>query len=183
MNSHQHILKLSNIIPEKLHAKRILDILVWAADILRSPDVSKTSAINILMLLVVNFDALAQVSSFRIERRQIIFLRWMKDSNLGLWKRISSRLNAHWQTGWAIEDEANNIELDSPSLWSSSIQPTWLYVFVRLTGEFRHLYWNNPLDWSKVRIYQTLWKEVNISIVNQQGDSYGCFLHSDYSVI
>ena len=24
----------------------------------------------------------------------------------GLWKQISSRLNAHWQTDWAIEDQA-----------------------------------------------------------------------------
>ena len=40
--------------------------------------------------------------------------------------QIASRLNASWQTDWAIEDQAKKkLELDSPSLWSASIQPTW----------------------------------------------------------
>ena len=43
----------------------------------------------------------------------------------GLRHQIGSRLNAPWQTDWAIEDQAKNLELDSPSLWSASIQPTW----------------------------------------------------------
>ena len=43
----------------------------------------------------------------------------------GLRHQIASRLNAHWQTDWAIEDQAIKLELDSPSLWSASIQPTW----------------------------------------------------------
>ena len=43
----------------------------------------------------------------------------------GLRHQIASRLNAHWQTDWAIEDQAKKFELDSPSLWSASIQPTW----------------------------------------------------------
>ena len=38
---------------------------------------------------------------------------------------IASRLNARWQTDWAIEDQAKKLELDSPSLWSASIQATW----------------------------------------------------------
>ena len=43
----------------------------------------------------------------------------------GLRHQIASRLNARWQTDWAIEDQAKKLELDSPSLWSASIQPTW----------------------------------------------------------
>ena len=43
----------------------------------------------------------------------------------GLRHPIASRLNARWQADWAIEDQAKNLELDSPSLWSASIQPTW----------------------------------------------------------
>ena len=43
----------------------------------------------------------------------------------GLRHQIASRLNAHWQTDWAIEDQAKKLELDNPSLWSASIQPTW----------------------------------------------------------
>ena len=34
----------------------------------------------------------------------------------GLKHQIASRLNAHWQTDWAIEDQAIKLELDSPSL-------------------------------------------------------------------
>ena len=33
------------------------------------------------IFVVVNFDALAQASDFRIERRQVVFLCWMQDSN------------------------------------------------------------------------------------------------------
>ena len=43
----------------------------------------------------------------------------------GLRHQIASRLNAHRQTDWAIEDQAIKLELNSPSLWSASIQPTW----------------------------------------------------------
>ena len=73
-----------------------------------------------------NFDALAQASDFRIERRQVVFLCWEQDSNPGDLRHLfASRLNACWQTDWAIEDHAKKRELDSPSLWSASIQPTW----------------------------------------------------------
>ena len=37
----------------------------------------------IYIFVVVNFDALAQTSDIRIERRQVVFLCWMQDSNLG----------------------------------------------------------------------------------------------------
>ena len=40
------------------------------------------------------------------------------------WNRISTRLKAHWQTDWAIENQVKNLELISSSLWSTSIQPT-----------------------------------------------------------
>ena len=83
-------------------------------------------ALAIYRFVVVNFDALAQANDFRIERRQVVFLCWEQDSNPGgLWNPIFSRLNACWQTDWAIEDQAKKLELDSPSLWSASIQPTW----------------------------------------------------------
>ena len=64
-------------------------------------------ALAIYIFVVVNFDALAQASDFRIERRQVVFLCWEQDSNPGgLWNPIFSRLNACWQTDWAIEDQA-----------------------------------------------------------------------------
>ena len=37
----------------------------------------------IYMLVVVNFDALTQVSDIQIERRQVVFLCWMQDLNPG----------------------------------------------------------------------------------------------------
>ena len=42
----------------------------------------------------------------------------------GLRHLFASRLNACWQTNWAIENQTKKLELDSPSLWSASIQPT-----------------------------------------------------------
>ena len=38
-------------------------------------------ALPIYMFVVVNFDALAQASDIRIERRQVVFRCWMQDSN------------------------------------------------------------------------------------------------------
>ena len=38
-------------------------------------------ALAIYMFIVVNFDALVQASDIRIERRQVVFLCWMQDSN------------------------------------------------------------------------------------------------------
>ena len=62
------------------------------------------------MFVVVNFDALAQASDFRMERRQVVLLCWMQDSKLGsLRHQFASRLNAHSQTDWAIEDQAENL--------------------------------------------------------------------------
>ena len=61
-------------------------------------------------ILVVNFDALAQASDFRIEMRQVVFLCWRQDSNPeGLRHLFASRLNACWQTDWAIEDQDKNL--------------------------------------------------------------------------
>ena len=85
-------------------------------------------AVAIYIFVVVHFDALAQASDFRIERWQVFFLCWMQDSNPeGLWNPIFSRLDACWQIDWAIEDQAKKLELNSLSLWSASIQPTWAH--------------------------------------------------------
>ena len=46
--------------------------------IIRSSINLKTHA---TLFVVVNFDALAQASDIRIERRQVVFLFWMQDSN------------------------------------------------------------------------------------------------------
>ena len=93
--------------------------------------------------ILVNFDALALASDFRIERRQIVFLCWMQDSNpKGLWNPISSRLNACWQTDWAIEDHAKKTWTRQPvpmiSKHSAHLTPlpfgirTWLWRYTYL---------------------------------------------------
>ena len=77
------------------------------------------------MFVAVNFDDLPQASDFRIERRQVVFLCWVQDSNPdGLWKRISRRLNARWQTDWATEGQAKNLNSTARPYASASIQPT-----------------------------------------------------------
>ena len=40
-----------------------------------------SNALLIHLFVVVNFDALVQASDIRIERRQVVFLCWMQDSN------------------------------------------------------------------------------------------------------
>ena len=64
----------------------------------------------------------------------------MQDLNQGLWNRISSRLNAHWQTDGAIEDQAKNSTarpyyqrafspLDPTAIWLSHLALA-IYMFV-----------------------------------------------------
>ena len=97
----------------------INDLWHLAVHIYKQPGRCVVSAENIEYVLIdvaayliiqigifVDFDALAQASDFRIERRQVVFC-WIQDSKLGsLRHQIASRLNAHSQTDWAIEDQA-----------------------------------------------------------------------------
>ena len=100
-------------------------------------------ALAIYIFVVVNFGALAQASDFRIERRQVVFLCWEQDSNpRGLWNPIFSRLNACWQTDWAIEDQAKKTWTRQPipmiSKHSAHLTPlpfgirTWLWWYTYL---------------------------------------------------
>ena len=94
-------------------------------------------------VFVVNFDALAQASHLWIERRQVVFLWWMQDSNLGsLGHQIASRLNTHSQTNWAIEDQVKRSiarpygerafgPLDFTAGWLSHLTlAIYIYMFV-----------------------------------------------------
>ena len=55
----------------------------------------------------------------------------MQDSHLEVSRYLfASRLNAHSQTDWTIADQAKKLELNSPSLWWESIQPTWLHFWL-----------------------------------------------------
>ena len=95
------------------------------------------------MFVVVNCEALAQAGGFLIERRQVVFLCWMQDSNPeDLCNLISSRPNARRQTDWAIEDQAKNLNstarpydqrafspLDPIASWHSHLALV-IYMFV-----------------------------------------------------
>ena len=71
------------------------------------PQAARAGVTMCFLFVVFNFDALTQASDIRIEMRQVVLLCWMQDSNPeGLWSRISSRLNARWQTDWAIQHQA-----------------------------------------------------------------------------
>ena len=90
-------------------------------------------ALAIYMFVVVNFDSVTQASDIRIERRQVVFLCLMQDSNLEVSRHLFAiRLNAHSQTNWAIEDKAKNSTalpydewafspLDSTAIWLSHL--------------------------------------------------------------
>ena len=99
-------------------------------------------ALAIYIFVVVNFDALAKASDILIERRQVVFLCWMQNLNPGSMCQIASRLNARWQTDWAIEDQAKNLNstarpydqrafspLDPTVSWLSHLALA-IYIFV-----------------------------------------------------
>ena len=54
-------------------------------------------ALTIYMFVVVNFDALAQTSDFRIVKKQVVFLCWVQDSNQESLRHriVKSRTNHH----------------------------------------------------------------------------------------
>ena len=99
-------------------------------------------ALAIYIFVVVNIDALAKASDIQIERRQVVFLCWMQNLNPGPMCQFASRLNARWQTDWAIEDQAKNLNstarpydqrafspLDPTVSWLSHLALA-IYIFV-----------------------------------------------------
>ena len=62
---------------------QILPIGELCNDVTEYKILSASMAVVITMF-VVNFDGLAQASDFRIERRQVVFLFWLQDSNPGV---------------------------------------------------------------------------------------------------
>ena len=87
------------------------------------------------MFAVVNFDALAQASDIRIQRRQVVSPAFEPGSFRHL---FASRLNAHPQTDWAIEDQAKDLNLTA--------RPHFTAHFTSLPVGFRtwlrRCYWN-----------------------------------------
>ena len=104
-------------------------------------------ALAIYIFVVVNFDALAQASDIQIERRQVVFLCWMQDLNPGPRHQIAIRLNVRWQTDWAIEDQAKNLNSTARPYDQRAFSPigptvSWLshlalaiYIFVVVNSD------------------------------------------------
>ena len=82
-------------------------------------------ALAIYIFVVVNFDALAQASDIQIERRQIVFLCRMQDLNPGSQTPNRQQTECLLTNRLSYRGSSKKLELDSPSLWSASIQPTW----------------------------------------------------------
>ena len=82
-------------------------------------------ALAIYIFVVVNFYELAQASVIQIERRQVVFLCWMQDLNLGSQTPNRQQTECSLTNRLSYRGSSKKLELDSPSLWSASIQPTW----------------------------------------------------------
>ena len=82
-------------------------------------------ALAIYIFVVVNFDALAQVSDTKIERRQVLFVCRMQDLNPGSQTPNRQQTECSLTNRLSYRGGSLKLELDSPSLWSASIQPTW----------------------------------------------------------
>ena len=81
-------------------------------------------ALAIYMFVVVNLMLWHRQAIFESKGDMLSSSAECRIRTQGLRHLFASRLNARWQTDWAIEDQAKKLELDSPSLWSASIQPT-----------------------------------------------------------
>ena len=104
-------------------------------------------ALAIYIFVVVNFDALAQARDIQIERRQVVFLCWMQDLNPGPQTPNRQQTECSLTNRLSYRGSSKKLELDSPSLWSASIQPTWPHC--QLT--FKHC-----RTWSLLKAQQSL---------------------------
>ena len=99
-------------------------------------------ALAIYIFVVVNFDALAQVRDIQIGRDKLCSSAECRIWTPGPRHQIASRLNARWQTDWAIEDQAKNLNstarpydqrafspLDPTVSWFSHLALA-IYIFV-----------------------------------------------------
>ena len=82
-------------------------------------------ALAIYIFVVVNFDALAQASDVQIERRQVVFLCWRQDLNPGPQTPNRQQTECWLTNRLSFRGSSYKLELDSPSLWSASIQSIW----------------------------------------------------------
>ena len=82
-------------------------------------------ALAIYIFVVVNFDALAQASDIQIEKRQVVYLCWKQDLNPGSQTPNRQQTECSLTNLLSYPGSSKKLELDSPSLWSARVQPTW----------------------------------------------------------
>ena len=88
-------------------------------------------ALAIYMFVVVNFDALAQASDIQIERRQVVFLCWMQDLNLG------SQTPNRQQTECSL---ANRLSYRGSSIYIYMYIYMYIYIYIytKIALEWQH---------------------------------------------
>ena len=116
------------------------------------------------------------------ERRQVVFLCWMQDSNLEVSRHLfSSRLNAHSQTDWAIEGQAKkNLEFNSPSLWCLNqnvgsvifIMIAFCHQWFEIILLIRNLLYHSQI-WNPCTYNKIMKSGVILSIIYTSGQLYG----------
>ena len=105
------------------------------------------------MFVVVNFDGPAQASDIRIERDKLSSSVECRIRTQGLRHQITRRLNVSWQTDWAIEDEAKNVN-STVSEHSADSTPlpvgfrTWLWWYTCLL-------WLISMLWHRQAIFKS----------------------------
>ena len=76
------------------------------------------------MYVCVDFDAPATGKWYQIERRRIVFLCWMHDSNPRSLEPNLLQTKCPMKNQLSYRGSNKNFEINSSSLWSASIQPT-----------------------------------------------------------
>ena len=86
----------------------LLISMLWHRQVIFESKGDKLSS-SAYIFVVVNFDALAQARDVRIEGDKLSSSAEGRIRTQGFRYLFTSRLNACWQTDWAIEDQAKNL--------------------------------------------------------------------------
>ena len=82
---------------------------------------------------------------FRIERRQVVFICWMQDSNPGCLEPILQQTECLVTNRLSYRGSSKKLNLNSPSLWPASIQP----ISSHCRNTYTHTYILFLSDWNR----------------------------------
>ena len=116
LNVHSHLNRLSNRGSSKNLSSTACPYDEWAfSPLYLTTGIRSTLAGDIHICCLILIVLWHWEVSFWNEKNQVVFLCWMQDWNLAILRhQFSSRLNAHSQTDWAVEDQANDEWAFSP---------------------------------------------------------------------